>query len=308
MKSEKDKELLEKLERIKRAIPYLEEAVKSKDIKKIEDSLGYLFYYVHRLHKKATETSTIDSIQRLTNRIWWFKIKKDKKERKYVDIKKHYSLWAKKYDTDVNLAIFLEEKHIKNFIPNIKNKEVLDFGCGTGRWAIRFAKKGAKVTAIDLTPAMINLAKKKAKKSRLNIDFSIQDLTKYYPKKKFDLIISMLVLDHIKKLEKIVKVIDKASKIGTEVIISNVHPETMIKYLNPKTGKTGGYILENYKTDQFFHPLEEYVDVFLKYGFILTKTKTLSPTKEDLEIKKMRKFRGLEDKSQVLLMKFKKIQ
>ena len=49
---------------------------------------------------------------------------------------------------------------------------------------------------------MLNKAKKKANKQRLKIEFKKADITEYKPKKKFDIIMSMLVLDHIKNLKK----------------------------------------------------------------------------------------------------------
>ena len=43
--------------------------------------------------------------------------------------------------------------------PNVKNKKVLDLGCGSGLYVKKLVKKGAKVKGIDLSPALINFAK-----------------------------------------------------------------------------------------------------------------------------------------------------
>ena len=301
--------IIRKFEKFKKGLPYLEKALKSKKTKEIDRAIAYNFFLLHRIHKKATKKSTDRSIRELTEALWWFKHKKDEKERKYIKVKKQYTKWAKKYDIETNVAIFLEEKSVKDFLPKIKGKDVLDLGCGTGRHAIRLAKKGANVTCVDMTQAMLSEAKKKAKKAKVDIKVKRQDITKFKPDKKYDLIILMLVLDHIQKLEKAIKVINKASEIGTEVIISNIHPETMRGDANFKPGaRAKGYLVEGFKTDQFYHPIEEYIDLFMKYGFILEKIKDLTVTEKDLKSRKMSEFKSLKGRTLMLLMKFKKIK
>ena len=53
------------------------------------------------------------------------------------------------------------------------SSHLLEIGCGTGDEAIFFAKKNKKVTAIDISPKMIEIAKSKAIKEKVekNIDF-----------------------------------------------------------------------------------------------------------------------------------------
>jgi 2-polyprenyl-3-methyl-5-hydroxy-6-metoxy-1,4-benzoquinol methylase len=309
MKNEQYAEIMDKLESIKNSLPYLEKAVKSKKKSDIDNSISYFIYRVFKLYKEVTGKGSSESIVELTNKLWWFKKEKDKKKpRKFLDVNKLYSEWASFYDEEVNLVIFLEEKDVKDFFPNVKGKEVLDYGCGTGRYAIPLTKKGANVTAIDFNQAMLNKAKKKAKKNKVKVDFIKQDITKYIPKNKFDLIISMLVLDHIENLEDIVKVINKASRIGTEVVISNVHPEIIRQSIDLRTGKGQGYLVEKRKTNQFYHSLEEYVEVFKKEGFVLTKVRDVVYQQKYWNIKRLKKFGGLKNKAVGILMKFEKMK
>jgi ubiquinone/menaquinone biosynthesis C-methylase UbiE len=53
------------------------------------------------------------------------------------------------------------------------SSHLLEIGCGTGDEAIFFAKKNKKITAIDISPKMIEIAKSKALKENIekNVDF-----------------------------------------------------------------------------------------------------------------------------------------
>ena len=61
------------------------------------------------------------------------------------------------------------DKLVQKYCPGTKH--ILDIGCGTGEHAIRMAQLGYEVTGIDLSPDMINIAKEKAKRAGLSIEF-----------------------------------------------------------------------------------------------------------------------------------------
>lgn len=65
-------------------------------------------------------------------------------------------------------------------------KKILDVGCGTGEHAIRMAKAGYQVTAIDASPDMLRIARKKAKSKGLSISFRCQDFQDLDFGKKFE--------------------------------------------------------------------------------------------------------------------------
>jgi 2-polyprenyl-3-methyl-5-hydroxy-6-metoxy-1,4-benzoquinol methylase len=56
-----------------------------------------------------------------------------------------------------------------------KSKNILDIGCGTGRHAIELARRGYKVTGVDLSKAQLERAKEKAKDSKLEVEFIQKD-------------------------------------------------------------------------------------------------------------------------------------
>jgi ubiquinone/menaquinone biosynthesis C-methylase UbiE len=76
---------------------------------------------------------------------------------------------------------------------------VLDVGCGVGRWSSMLAKRGAWVTGMDLSPTMIDEARRRAKASGVGdrCRFLVQDLARLDAGEQFDLVIGVTVLQHI---------------------------------------------------------------------------------------------------------------
>jgi 2-polyprenyl-3-methyl-5-hydroxy-6-metoxy-1,4-benzoquinol methylase len=76
---------------------------------------------------------------------------------------------------------------------------VLDVGCGVGRWSSMLAQRGAQVTGMDLSPTMINEAKRRAKANGVGdrCRFLVQDLAELDAGEQFDLILGVTVLQHI---------------------------------------------------------------------------------------------------------------
>jgi len=91
------------------------------------------------------------------------------------------------------------EKTIQYTDPVI-GKTVLDVGCGPGHYAIELAKKGAeKVTGIDFSDEMINIAREKARSNNVNdkCNFIVKDIFEYNVKEKYNYSVVMGVMDYI---------------------------------------------------------------------------------------------------------------
>lgn len=72
-----------------------------------------------------------------------------------------------------------------------KGAPVLDMACGAGRHSILFAQKGYKVTAVDLSQNLLNVAHQAAVAAGVNVDFIRSDLRHFSLNKNFDLIVNL---------------------------------------------------------------------------------------------------------------------
>ena len=69
---------------------------------------------------------------------------------------------------------------------------ILDIGCGTGTASIIFAKKGYKVTGIDISTSMLNSFKDKIKQEKVKVKVVRNDMRNISPSLgNFDVVISM---------------------------------------------------------------------------------------------------------------------
>jgi cyclopropane fatty-acyl-phospholipid synthase-like methyltransferase len=68
---------------------------------------------------------------------------------------------------------------------------ILDVGCGTGRHAVELAKRGYRITGIDLSLGMLAEAKRTADEAGVELELIHADAAKYRPEKKFDGVICL---------------------------------------------------------------------------------------------------------------------
>jgi SAM-dependent methyltransferase len=77
--------------------------------------------------------------------------------------------------------------------------EVLDLGCGIGRWSRKLAQRGANVVGVDVAPSMIEDARRRTAAAGLSgrIDYRTGDLRTFDLGRTFELVLAVTVLQHI---------------------------------------------------------------------------------------------------------------
>lgn len=66
-----------------------------------------------------------------------------------------------------------ERRLIGDLMGDIVGHALLDIGCGDGEPAVEFSKRGAAVTGIDASAAMIGAAKERATRENANVAFEV---------------------------------------------------------------------------------------------------------------------------------------
>ena len=91
---------------------------------------------------------------------------------------------------------------VEKQIDLLSDKEILDFGGGTGLLALPLAKQAKSVTLVDISEKMLEQARLKAEQQEIkNIQFLEQDLLENPLKQEFDLIVVSRVLHHMPDLD-----------------------------------------------------------------------------------------------------------
>lgn len=111
-------------------------------------------------------------------------------------------------------------------------RAVLDVGAGTGFLSVLAAKAGHRVTALDLTPAMLELAKTRARTAGVEITFVEGDAAATpFESGKFDAVISRHLLWTMPDPEATFRDWIRVTRIGGEVIwFDSLHnPPTLVR-------------------------------------------------------------------------------
>ncbi len=123
---------------------------------------------------------------------------------------------TRNYFNEVEYKKYKVEPHISGFADfnKWKDKKVLEIGCGLGTETINFARAGARVVAVDMSEKSLELAKKRAEVFGLSdkITFyqgNAEELDKFIPAQKFDLIWSFGVIHHTPNPENVIECIKK---------------------------------------------------------------------------------------------------
>lgn len=146
------------------------------------------------------------------------------------------------YDTQMEKVrdIRKENERIIKTLDLTSNKTLIEFGTGTGNFAIAAAKYCKKVFAVDVSPRMLEFAQKKADRNGIfNIEYhNAGFLTYEHTGEPVDAVVSQLALHHLPDfwkliaLERVFGVLKRGGKFFLKDIVYSFDINSHVTYFN----------------------------------------------------------------------------
>ena len=184
-------------------------------------------------------------------------------ERKALEAREAYNIWADQYDTNDNKTRDLEGIALKEVLSEIDFITCLEIGCGTGKNTIWLLSKAKKLVAVDFPEEM--LKKARTKFINKNVVFHLVDIRNEwtFTSEKFDLVTFSLVMEHIEDLDTIFRKAQLVVASKGYLYLGELHPSK--QYSGTKA---------RYKTEEglqivvcYTHHLSDFSNAAKKHGF-----------------------------------------
>jgi SAM-dependent methyltransferase len=226
-------------------------------------------------------------------------------------------LWdqnADRWATDVRAGSDAYREHYNNpafleFTGDLSGRAVLDAGCGEGHNTRIFARRGARMTGIDVSPRMIELAREEERRTPLGIRYEIASYTALglFADESFDAVVSTMALMDGPDLPAAMRALYRVLRPGGTLAFSILHPCFLTKgfdWFRDELGRTrlavGGYFsdaawVERWSFSQspreraeatpfaiarFDRTLSDYINSVIDAGFALRKIAEPRPTED----------------------------
>jgi cytosine/adenosine deaminase-related metal-dependent hydrolase/SAM-dependent methyltransferase len=166
----------------------------------------------------------------------------------YVTPAEGYRLWANTYDDEPNPMLSLEQRILGPLLPPLVDLDVVDLGCGTGRWLKALQGAGARsLLGLDSSPEMLVLAQSKLAGVANLVCADCGSVS--LQASSADVILANFVLSYVDDARHVVESVSRALRLGGSMFITDIHPETAAA-LNWRRGSQTGREFREIRTHQ----------------------------------------------------------
>jgi SAM-dependent methyltransferase len=221
------------------------------------------------------------------------------KQNKYDDV--NFFLAYEKMPRSVKGLEGAGEWHVlKELLPELRYKSVLDLGCGFG-WHCRYAREqqARSVIGVDISEKMLQKAREMTNDSLISyVNMPIEDIN--FSDSQFDVVISSLAFHYIKSFEAICKKVYDCLKPGGSFVFSVEHPIFTSRneqdwYYDDKWNRLH-WAVDNYQSEglrettfltenviKYHRTFSTYINDLINAGFIVRTVKEPIPSEEMLK-------------------------
>src|SRR5215469_18545851 len=192
-----------------------------------------------------------------------------------------FSLWSQVYDHQANPLLSLEERFLFELLLPVKGLDVVDVGCGTGRWLQRLSPFGpGSLTGVDSSPTMIDCARKKLRASATVMVGEAESMP--LRNSSADLIVASFVASYIPEIYQLAAEVLRVARPAARVYLSDLHPATASACKWKRSFKSAGTEVE---LATYGYSVTEVINWFEAFGFevsLLLEPAFESPEREIL--------------------------
>ncbi len=180
------------------------------------------------------------------------------------DVADAYDRWSQVYDADENPTRDLDAAMLRRLDFDLRDRDVLEIGCGTGKNTLWLAERARSVITMDFSAGMLAQARRRI--AAPHVRFVHHDVRKPWPVADAgaDLVIGNLVLEHVEALDDVFAEVARALRDGGECYFCELHPYRQwlgkqARFTHPETGET-------VRVASFPHDASDYVNAAIRAG------------------------------------------
>jgi len=183
------------------------------------------------------------------------------------DVRAAYNRWASSYDADKNTTRDLDAQIVRRVGLQLKDRDVLELGSGTGKNTVYLAEQAKSVLAMDFSEGMIARAHQRIVTP--NVRFLRHDVRELWPvpAASVDVVLANLILEHVHDLAPVYFEAARVLRPNGQFFICELHPYRQIEggqanFVDADSGET-------VQVTAHMHTVSEFVNGGIEAGFTL---------------------------------------
>ena len=217
-----------------------------------------------------------------------------------------FDIWAQIYDEQPNPILTLEQRFLSRMLPDVEGLDVLDAGCGAGRWLQLLAShRPASLVGVDSSAGMLQRASTRLGTAASLLLGSCAALP--VQNSTADVILASFILSYLQGVQAFARELYRVARPGAVIFLTDIHPDAAASFNLKRSFKTNG-------TEEFLHTndysLPQICDTFQACGFeLLTCVEPTLDSRDKTNFEQNRKLESYEwlaNRNAIYILQFRK--